>query len=247
MPAQRRAQRSASALVALCGFGLALAALWSAFFRAHTTWLTEFVIGGTLCMAAVNAACQRESILTHARRDWHYIGRAYALYLLAGAIVEAVGNAALGWWDYTPLDRNAYVVHLILIQYPLGFAYLYEFYVWLRGLVRSASLALLVGGLLNAFLVEIPNTFAPEWTYHIPYVSVELLRVNIVVMSGWVILIAIPLIAQRILRQHRSPLRAAPAERSSRATSVAPAPRPAAQAPAKTRTPPTRPGTKCAP
>ena len=39
---------------------------------------------------------------------------------------------------------------------------------------------------------EIPNLFSKDWIYTIPYISFNIIGINIIVIIGWVVLIGFP-------------------------------------------------------
>jgi hypothetical protein len=54
-------------------------------------------------------------------------------------------------------------------------------------------LTLLVSWLIGVAITELPNTFSWEWIYTIPFISIEFLRVNVLIFTfGWFFLVFVP-------------------------------------------------------
>ena len=179
----------------LIGLLIALYGAISAIFYSNIIWYSYFVVGGTLFLAYANSRLENDSIL---KEDKKYIMKTYGIYLLFAVLIEIAGRFALGLWNYpyfSPMDE---FVHIFLIGYPFAFFFVRESFTLINkktGLMAAIVLTTLV----NAFVHEIPNTFVWEWVYTIPYVTLEIFQINIVVIVGWAILVAVPLITKRII------------------------------------------------
>ena len=183
----------------IVGLILALYGLISAIFYSSATWYDYFVIGGAFFLGYVNYKLKNESVLGLLEENKLRVFGNYALYAIAGIIIELVGRFLLHLWEYPSLNHAAETIRIFIIFYPFGFFFIYESFVLIKSKLQSFGLTVVVATLVNAFLHEIPNTFAWEWRYTIPYVTFEILRINIVVIVGWAILIAVSLLVKRIL------------------------------------------------
>lgn len=188
------------AWISFIGLGLAGYGLVSALFFAGATWYSYYASGGAVALSYLNYRLGRASLLDEICERRTGFLKTYALYLLAGILIEALGRFLLHLWVYPAFDLGDEIVHVFLIGYPASFFFISETLVLIGPALPSRGLTLLIATLLNAFVQEYPNTFAWEWRYNIPYVSLEILRINVVVIAGWAILIVIPLIVKRILR-----------------------------------------------
>lgn len=43
--------------------------------------------------------------------------------------------------------------------------------------------------LLCVLIWEVPNVYSKDWIYRIPYISIEIFHINILVAAGWITLI----------------------------------------------------------
>lgn len=184
-------------IIGIIGLILAVYGLVSAVFYSNVTWYSYFVIGGTLFLAYINSKLKNESILGKSRI---YFLKTYGLYLLFAVLIEIIGAFLLGFWEYPSFGVADKVIHVFLISYPFAFFFIHESFNLLRKIAPSYSLTIILAMLINAFLHELPNVFAREWVYTIPYLTLEILHINIVVIVGWLVLVAIPLLTKRIMQ-----------------------------------------------
>ncbi|MBI2173386.1 MAG: hypothetical protein HYT73_04255 [Candidatus Aenigmarchaeota archaeon] len=182
-------------IIGIIGLLLALYGIISAVFYSNILWYSYFVVGGTLFLAYANCRLKNDSILKHDRK---YILKTYGIYLLFTILIEIAGRFVLGLWNYPFFSLMDEFVHVFLIGYPFVFFFVRESFVMINkktGLLAAIILTTLV----NAFVHEIPNTFVWVWVYTIPYVTLEIFQINIVVIVGWAILVLVPLITKRII------------------------------------------------
>ena len=175
----------------LAVYGWASAILYS-----NVSWYSYFVIGGTFFLAWINQILKNDSLFEKSKI---YLLKTYGIYLLFTILIEIVGRFILNFWHYPSFNFIDKVIHVSLIGYPFAFFFIHESFKLIRKKVPSLSVTIILATLINAFIHEVPNIFAWEWIYTIPYVTFEILQINIVVIVGWVVLIAIPLITKRIL------------------------------------------------
>ena len=180
----------------IIGLLLAIYGVASAISYSNVKWYSYFVIGGTLFLAWINKILKNDSLFEKSKI---YLLKTYGIYLLFTILIEIVGRFILNFWDYPSFNLVDKFIHVFLIGYPFAFFFIYESFKLMRKKVPSLSIAIILATLINAFVHEFPNTFAWEWVYAIPYVTFEILQINIVVIVGWIVLIAIPLITKRIL------------------------------------------------
>lgn len=181
------------------GLFLTLSGLAAAFLLASQYWYSLFTVGGTIFLASLNYQLGNPSILRTFEQNKKRFLAIYFAYFLAGVMIELVGKSLLKLWQ-NPLTPAEQIVHVFLIAYPFAFFLLYESFILFKKYLRSSAPALLIATFLNAFLHEIPNTYAWPWQYNIPYVSWEIFQINIVVIVGWLILMAVPLLVAKIIK-----------------------------------------------
>lgn len=183
--------------IGIIGLVLAFYGYFSAIFSANVKWFSYFIVGGTFFLGYINLRLKNESIFKKSR---NYILKTYALYLLFGILIDIVGGYVLGLWGYPSFGLVDKIINVSLIGYPFVCFFIQESFNLLHKILSSYLLTIILTTLINAFLVELPNISAQEWVYNIPYITFSILQINIVVIVGWIILIAVPFISKRILK-----------------------------------------------
>jgi hypothetical protein len=177
----------------LTGFALA-----SAFSGANVLWYGTFEIGLTLLFGSINLFLNNESIFSMPNKK---VLKIFLLYFIMGAFTEVLGKFILDLWithpAVTPLLQ---VFEVYLFAYPFVFLSIQESFFLLRRFIKSNVAAFLIVYLFATFSAEIPNTFIWEWVYTIPYVTLEILQINIAVIIGWMPFVLLPLIVLRLLK-----------------------------------------------
>jgi hypothetical protein len=174
----------------LLGYGLITAIFYSNIF-----WYSFFVVGGTLFVGYVNYVLKGKSIFSFNKKE---IIKTYLFYLISALAIDFVGRFILNLWQYPFYDVSKQVINVFLVGYPFAFFLIYETFILIKFLFRKPGLSFILTMIISAFAHEIPNTFAWEWKYIIPYISFEILKINIVVIVGWAILIIVPIVARKI-------------------------------------------------
>ena len=187
-------------LIGSIGFILLIYSLISAFFYSSKIWYSFFTIGGFLFLSSVNYSIQGKSIINIFEKNWKKGILIYLLFLIITVFIELIGRFWLGLWNYPDFSLIEKLIHVLIIGYPFALLFVYETIILLRYFLTSNIAIITIATFANAFLHEIPNTFAWEWVYTIPYVTFEILQINIVVILGWVILIIATLIIEKILK-----------------------------------------------
>lgn len=180
-------------VVGLLGLVIALYAILSAILYSNQLWLSSFVVGGSLFLGYLNYQLNNESILTSWEKDKRQLVVSYVVYLIATLLIEIVGRFVFHFWEYPTLSLTEQIIHLTLIQYSIGFFYLYESFVLVQKAVGSVGVAFIIASLANGFLIEFINTLAPEWRYNTPLMAIEILGINVLGILGWLIMTSVPI------------------------------------------------------
>ena len=173
----------------------------SAIFFSNVFWYDYFTIGGTFFLGYINYKINNKSIFEILEKNKTKFFKMYFLYVIAAIVIELIGRFILNFWDYPSLSPLEKVIHSFLIGYPFAFFFINESFILINKKIKLFSLALVSVIIINAFVHEIPNTFAWAWVYTIPYVTFEILHINIVVIVGWIVLVCVPLIVNKILNK----------------------------------------------
>jgi len=193
--------KSPTFLLGIIGFLLALYGLISSIFFESSIWYSFFVIGGTLFLAWINKKKDNPSLFKKSVKE---IVATYLIYLAFTILIEIVGRILLNLWYYPKFNNLDILIHVFLIGYPFGLFFVGETINMTHHLKINIVIKLTLLTIINAFLNEIPNIFSWEWVYTIPYVTFEILKINIVVIVGWIILIAIPIFTESFLKKFHS-------------------------------------------
>lgn len=167
--------------------------IFSAILASNGLWFSIFAIGALLFFGSINFRLKIDSVFTDLISNPRWVLFCFVAYVIAAVGIELVLRFWLGYVNYPSLSISDQIVHLLLIQYTIGFFYIYEFFVLVRTQVKSFISALLVAAVINGSVVEYLNTFNWEWRYHIPFSTIEILQVNVVAIFGWIVMALIPI------------------------------------------------------
>lgn len=125
----------------------------------------------------------------------------YFLLLAFSFVIEIVGSITLDLWSY---KLSAYTPTLTavldsIIDYPLnGVGYLLypfilmhfrELYQTVQSLLKNRFSSTSVSMIAGILIWEVPNLWTLDWIYTIPFITMKIAGINIIVILGWVILI----------------------------------------------------------
>ncbi len=185
----------------LSGLFLFLYGLYLAFFQHSYYWYTPFVLGGTLFFSQINR--HHSSLRFIAKKHPSVFFKLYILYFLITILIEIIGRLILGLWYYPFFSSAEIILHVFLIGYPFALFFVQELFFYIHYHFRNIPVTFMTTLIISSFLHEIPNIFAWEWVYTIPYVHYEIFEINIIVLLGWSLLVYTPLLAYHIF--HLSP------------------------------------------
>ena len=183
-------------ILGIIGLILAVYGVVSAILYSNVIWYSYFVIGGTFFLAWINQFLKNDSLFD---KNKVYLLKTYGIYIIFTIIIEIIGRFILNFWQYPSFNLVNQVIHVFLIGYPFALFFIHESFKLIIKKVSSMPVAIILATIINAFVHEYPNLFSQEWVYTIPYITFEILQINIVVIAGWMVLVAIPLITKRIL------------------------------------------------
>lgn len=127
----------------------------------------------------------------------------YLLMFFLGCAIELLGKFILNFWSY-PYQTNLILDLLGLAVYPFILISFREMYESLNLIIKNKIILIISSMLLGIIIWEIPNLLLYSWIYKIPYVNLEIFKINIVVIIGWIILIAFPVwIYNRFFQKER--------------------------------------------
>lgn len=191
-------QRKTIYALGFLGFVLFFYGLLSALFFENVYWYSSFLIGGMLFFGALNSLKKRKSLLT---RKQSFLCNLFILYFIAGFITEILGRSIFHWWSYSLPPGWLTFIQIFLVFYPIGALFVYETFIFIRDFIYPLSLAIICTLFFNAFLHEIPNTFVWTWKYSLPYITLEIFKINILAITlGWFIIVGTTLGLEKLAR-----------------------------------------------
>lgn len=184
--------------IGFLGFILLLYGLISAILFSSPIWFSFYAIGGTFFIGYINVKLKNISILKELNDKKLIFLLNYVFYIFAAILIELFGRGVLNLWHYPSLDIVKIVIHVFLIGYPFCFFFIRESYRLLGKFVKNKVWVFALTAISNAFIIEIPNTFAWEWKYTIHFLSIEFFNTNILVILGWFFLVFVAIIVDKI-------------------------------------------------
>ncbi|RJQ13548.1 hypothetical protein C4553_03340 [Candidatus Parcubacteria bacterium] len=170
----------------LSGFVILVSGLYLAFLQHSDIWYSVFLVGGFLFLEGINS--QREfSIIKNKKR----LFLTWLIFIIITVAVEIIGNSWLNLWDYLTFNRLEYLIHVIIIGYPLTGFFGLEFFVLLQRYFHSRKTQMIIlpiSAFLFGYLNEYPNVFASEWKY-INWPLGSFLGIPILVSFLWILLL----------------------------------------------------------
>jgi hypothetical protein len=131
----------------------------------------------------------------------------YTFLYFFGFFIELFGRMILSLWNYP--TANLFVMNTIgLLGYPFILMSFREAYEFLRSIFKNVILSTIIAMLIGILIWELPNIYSGDWIYVIPYITMEIFHVNLVVAVGWVILIWGPVYIYRIVDEMHMSLNA---------------------------------------
>ena len=139
------------------------------------------------------------------KKDYKPFFKIYLTLLILSVIIEVIGSLILGLWIYPKLWALVPFWFLLVMNilgyllYPIILISCIEMFNFFKYLTKNYFLAVISAMLVGIIIWEIPNIFSQDWIYQIPFITGEILRINIVVIIGWAILIIGPVYIKKIL------------------------------------------------
>lgn len=116
----------------------------------------------------------------------------FATLAIFGSFIELIGNFLLNLWKY-PYLNFYFLIITIPIFYPFILMSFREMYNFVSSFMNNKTIVAILSMFLGIIIWEIPDLYSQDWVYNIPYISLEIFGLNIVVIIGWSILILCPL------------------------------------------------------
>ncbi|MCD4771562.1 hypothetical protein K8R30_04075 [archaeon] len=180
----------------IIGLLIAIPSIAAAFYKINN-WYFTATIGIWLIFDTLSSQKNKNTTLQILKKDKIKFFNLYLLMFLLGATIEIVGRFILNLWDYPNI--NSIPMELaILLFYPFILFSFREMFESIK-LRINKTYAFVLSMILGIIIWEIPNLFSTDWVYTIPFTSLNILNINIVVILGWSILIGFPIYLYNII------------------------------------------------
>lgn len=155
-------------------------------------WYHPFILGVWLLFD--NLACLRGKKTTLdllIKKQYKKFILLFATLAIFGLYIELIGNFLLKLWWY-PYLNFYFLIITIPLFYPFILMSFREMYNFVSSFIDNKIITAIFSMFLGIIIWEIPNIYSLDWVYDIPYISLEIFGLNIVVIIGWSILILCP-------------------------------------------------------
>ena len=167
------------------------------FFYKSRIWYFFTAVGLWLIFDYMASLYTKNTALQVFLRDKKRFFHLYFIMILLAASVEYFGRYILNLWEYPSLNKVHEIVGAFF--YPFLLFQLREMYTLVKSKIKKPIVSLAAAVILGVIIWEVPNLFSEDWIYHIPFVSLEILQINIVVILGWTLLILLPIYIYNII------------------------------------------------
>ena len=154
-------------------------------------WYFPAVIGVWFIFDYIAYNKNKNTTLSFLFNDKKKFFNLYLVMFFLGATIELIGRFLLNLWDY-PFINNLYLEFVLLLFYPFILFSFRELYESIILKLKNKFLAFISAMVAGIIIWEIPNLFSKDWIYTIPYISFNIIGINIIVIIGWVVLIGFP-------------------------------------------------------
>ena|SRR3989344_661945 len=151
-------------------------------------WYYTGVFGVWLLFAYLSSLKGNKTTLNLNKKQFIYL---YISLSIFGILIELIGRAVLNWWHYprtSPIITNIAIVFL----YPIILISFIEMYNFIISSIKKPLVATLLSVVAGIIIWEVPNIYSKDWIYTLPYNSLEILNINVIIILGWFILILGP-------------------------------------------------------
>lgn len=166
-------------------------ASWVSLFLKWGLWYFPATIGILFIFDYFSSMKNKNTTLQIFNKDKKKFIKLYFLFFLLGATIECIGKFMFNLWNY-PFQTNSIMDFIGLLFYPVILLSFREMYESLSLIIKRKFLLTLFSMLLGIIIWEISNLVIYSWIYTIPYIGLEIFKINIIVIIGGVILIGFP-------------------------------------------------------
>ena len=160
------------------------------FFNGSKIWYFSGGLGLWFIFDYLDSFREKNTALQILLRDKKKFLKLYLAMVLFGASIEFIGRFIFGLWEYPHYNKIHEVASVLF--YPFLLFQLREMYILVISKIKKPIVSLASAVILGVIIWEVPNLFSNNWIYYIPFVSLEISNINIIVILSWTLLIIIP-------------------------------------------------------
>ena len=160
------------------------------FFNGSKIWHFSGGLGLWFIFDYLYSFREKNTALQILLRDKKKFLKLYLAMVLFGASIEFIGRFIFGLWEYPHYNKIHEVASVLF--YPFLLFQLREMYILVKSKIKKPIVSLASAVILGVIIWEVPNLFSNNWIYYIPFVSLEISNINIIVILSWTLLIIIP-------------------------------------------------------
>jgi hypothetical protein len=187
-----------NSIILILGLIISIVSISLAFLKINF-WYFPAVIGVWLFFDYFSSIKNNNTAIQILRKNKKDFLRLYIFMFMFGCTIEIIGRFILRLWFY-PSYTNVIFDLVNLIFYPFILLSFREMYNSIKIICKNWIVTTILSMLLGIIIWEIPNLYSKDWIYTIPFISFEILHLNIIVIIGWSILILGPLIIYKITK-----------------------------------------------
>src|SRR3989344_137348 len=160
------------------------------FFNGSKIWYFSGGLGLWFIFDYLDSFREKKTALQILLRDKKKFLKLYLAMVLFGASIEFIGRFIFGLWEYPHYNKFHEVASVLF--YPFLLFQLREMYIFIKSKIKKSTISLAAAVILGVIIWEVPNLFSGSWIYYIPFVNLEISKINIIVILGWIPLILLP-------------------------------------------------------
>jgi flagellar biosynthesis protein FlhB len=156
-------------------------------------WYFPGVVGFWLVFDYFSSMKNKNTALQILTKSKYEFLKLYFLMFMLGCTIEVLGRFIFNLWIYPPYHGILPDIANLLF-YPFILFSFREMYESIKIVIKNKVVTFITSMIIGIIIWEVPNLFSVDWIYTIPYLDLEIFKMNIVVIIGWSILIGFPIL-----------------------------------------------------
>lgn len=175
------------------------------YFQKSPYWFFSLTIGAFLFFNYLSHLRGNKSTLDLIfDKNYKTFFKVFLAIFILGFFIEVIGMIFFDLWAYSLADyipefltmfnfaiKNPFLFTSFLL-YPIVLMSYREMYEYINTFFKNNIISIIISMIVGIIIWEVPNVFSKDWIYTIPYITFEIVGINILVIFGWAILIYFP-------------------------------------------------------